>query len=217
MAVFGRSAVVSPAFKKQFYKELQTPFLIENNNKNNRKIEKNDRKLDPVFKNDLYKRQDFTAECRIGYKYENSQHLEISRIYVNGKCPYPRGKMNSKCPTPRAQKTGKSPTLSRGGDPRGFTWYFHYFGYLVCVSQNVLSMYDWFGQYIDMRAWSLVLCNVCNWLSIRGIPFTTLENKVKSHKICQAFQTTTFSWYKLFCEIFKFREDTSKYRFRKVP
>ena len=33
MAVFGRSAVVSPAFKKQFYKELQTPFLIENNNK----------------------------------------------------------------------------------------------------------------------------------------------------------------------------------------
>ena len=32
MAVFGRSAVVSPAFKKQFYKELQTPFLIENNN-----------------------------------------------------------------------------------------------------------------------------------------------------------------------------------------
>ena len=37
MAVFGRSAVVSPAFyKKQFYKELQTPFLIENNDKNNR-------------------------------------------------------------------------------------------------------------------------------------------------------------------------------------
>ena len=28
MAVFGRSAVVSPAFKKQFYKELQTPFYI---------------------------------------------------------------------------------------------------------------------------------------------------------------------------------------------
>ena len=40
MAVFGRSAIVSPAFKKQFYKELQTPFLIENNNKNNRTIEK---------------------------------------------------------------------------------------------------------------------------------------------------------------------------------
>ena len=39
MAVFGRSAVVSPAFKKQFYKELQTPFLIENNNKNNGTIE----------------------------------------------------------------------------------------------------------------------------------------------------------------------------------
>ena len=39
MAVFGRSAVVSPAFKKQFYKELQTPFLIENNNKNNSSIE----------------------------------------------------------------------------------------------------------------------------------------------------------------------------------
>ena len=38
--VFGRSAVVSPAFKKQFYKELQTSFLIENNNKNNRTIEK---------------------------------------------------------------------------------------------------------------------------------------------------------------------------------
>ena len=36
---FLRSAVVSPAFKKQFYKELQTPFLIENNNKNNRTIE----------------------------------------------------------------------------------------------------------------------------------------------------------------------------------
>ena len=32
MAVFGRNAVVSPAFKKQF-KELQTPFLIENNKK----------------------------------------------------------------------------------------------------------------------------------------------------------------------------------------
>ena len=30
MAVFRRSAVVSPVFKKQFYKELQTPFLIEN-------------------------------------------------------------------------------------------------------------------------------------------------------------------------------------------
>ena len=41
MAVFRRSAVVSPAFKKQFYKELQTPFLIENNNKNNRTIETN--------------------------------------------------------------------------------------------------------------------------------------------------------------------------------
>ena len=40
MTVFGRSAVVSPAFKKHFYKELQTPFLIENNNKNNRKIER---------------------------------------------------------------------------------------------------------------------------------------------------------------------------------
>ena len=40
MAVFGRSAVVSPAFKKQFYKELQTPFLMENNNKNNGTIEK---------------------------------------------------------------------------------------------------------------------------------------------------------------------------------
>ena len=39
MAVFGRSAVVSPAFKKQFYTELQTPFLIENNNKNNGTIE----------------------------------------------------------------------------------------------------------------------------------------------------------------------------------
>ena len=50
MAVFGKSAVVSPAFKKQFYKELQTPFLIENNNKNNRTIEINNRKLDPVFK-----------------------------------------------------------------------------------------------------------------------------------------------------------------------
>ena len=30
MAVFGTSVVVSPAFKKQFYKELQTPFLIKN-------------------------------------------------------------------------------------------------------------------------------------------------------------------------------------------
>ena len=50
MAVSGKSAVVSPAFKKQFYKELQTPFLIENNNKNNRTIEINNRKLDPVFK-----------------------------------------------------------------------------------------------------------------------------------------------------------------------
>ena len=39
MAVFGRSAVVSPAFKKQFYKELQTPFPMENNNKNNTTIE----------------------------------------------------------------------------------------------------------------------------------------------------------------------------------
>ena len=39
MTVFGRSAVVSPVFKKQFYKELQTPFLMENNNKNNRTIE----------------------------------------------------------------------------------------------------------------------------------------------------------------------------------
>ena len=40
MAAFGRSAAVNPAFKKQFYKELQTPFLIENNNKNNITIEK---------------------------------------------------------------------------------------------------------------------------------------------------------------------------------
>ena len=39
MAVFGRSAVVSPAFKKQFYKELQTPFPMENNNKSNTTIE----------------------------------------------------------------------------------------------------------------------------------------------------------------------------------
>ena len=38
MAVFGRGAVVSPAFKKQFYEQLQTPFLTENNNKNNRTI-----------------------------------------------------------------------------------------------------------------------------------------------------------------------------------
>ena len=36
---FGRSAVVSPAFKEQFYKELQTPFLREDNNKNKRTIE----------------------------------------------------------------------------------------------------------------------------------------------------------------------------------
>ena len=35
--------------------------------------------------------------------------------------PTPGAKMNGKCPTPRAQKSGKSPTLSRGGDPRGFT------------------------------------------------------------------------------------------------
>ena len=70
MAVFGRSAVMNPAFKKQFYKELQTPFLVENNNKNNRTIEKNNRKLDPGFKNELYKRRDFTKECRRGYKYE---------------------------------------------------------------------------------------------------------------------------------------------------
>ena len=40
-----------------------------------------------VFKNKLYKRHDFNVECRRGYKYENSQHLEISQIYVNGKCP----------------------------------------------------------------------------------------------------------------------------------
>ena len=33
------SAVVSPAFEKQFYMELQTSFLIKNNNKNNRTIE----------------------------------------------------------------------------------------------------------------------------------------------------------------------------------
>ena len=39
MAIFGRSAVVSHAFKKQFHKELQIPFLIENNNENNRTIE----------------------------------------------------------------------------------------------------------------------------------------------------------------------------------
>ena len=41
--------------------------------------------------------------------------LEISQVYVNGKCPYPRAKMNGKFPTPQAQKTGKSSTLSRGG------------------------------------------------------------------------------------------------------
>ena len=74
-----------------------------------------------VFKNELYKRHDFSVECRRGYKYEKNQHLEISQIYVNGKCPYPRAKMNGKFPTPRAQKTGKSSTLSRGGDPRRFT------------------------------------------------------------------------------------------------
>ena len=74
-----------------------------------------------VFKNELYKRHDFNVECRRGYKYENSQHLEISQIYVNGKCPYPRAKMNGKFPTPRAHKTGKSSTLSQGGDPRRFT------------------------------------------------------------------------------------------------
>ena len=56
-----------------------------------------------AFKNELYKRHDFNVECRRGYKYENSQHLEISQIYVNDKCPYPRAKMNGKCPTPRAQ------------------------------------------------------------------------------------------------------------------
>ena len=39
MAVFGKSAVVSPVFKKQSYKELHTPLFIENNNKNNRTIE----------------------------------------------------------------------------------------------------------------------------------------------------------------------------------
>ena len=119
MSVFGRSAVVSLAFKKQFYKELQTPFLIENNNKNNRTIEKNNRKVDPVFKNELYKRQEYTAECRRGYKYENGQHQEISRIYVNGKCSYPWAKMNGKCPTPPAQKTDKSLTLYRGEETLG--------------------------------------------------------------------------------------------------
>ena len=43
------SAVVSPAFKKQFYKELQTPFLIENNNKNNRTIEIKQQIIIPCF------------------------------------------------------------------------------------------------------------------------------------------------------------------------
>ena len=46
---FGRSAVVSPAVKKQFYKELQTLFLIENNNKNNRTIETKQWKIRPCF------------------------------------------------------------------------------------------------------------------------------------------------------------------------
>ena len=45
----GRSAVVSPAIKKQFYKELQTPFLIENKNKNNRTIEIKQQKIIPCF------------------------------------------------------------------------------------------------------------------------------------------------------------------------
>ena len=49
MAVFGRSAVVSSAFKKQFYKELQTLFLIENNNKNNRTVEIKQKKIRPCF------------------------------------------------------------------------------------------------------------------------------------------------------------------------
>ena len=49
MAVFGRSAVLSPAFKKQFYKELQTPFLIENNNKNNRTTEIKQYNIRPCF------------------------------------------------------------------------------------------------------------------------------------------------------------------------
>ena len=95
MAVFGRSAVVSPAFKKQFYKELQTPFLIKNNNKNNRTIEKtiekNNRKLYPVFKNELYKRQDFTVKCRRGYKYDNSQHWKFLEL-CQWQMPLPPGK-----------------------------------------------------------------------------------------------------------------------------
>ena len=49
MIVFGRSAVVSPAFKKQYYKELQTPFLIESNNKNSRTIETKQQKIRPCF------------------------------------------------------------------------------------------------------------------------------------------------------------------------
>ena len=40
-------------------------------------------------KNELYKRRDFTAECRRGYKYENSQHLEISRIFAMANAPTP--------------------------------------------------------------------------------------------------------------------------------
>ena len=76
------------------------------------------------------------------YIYENSQHLEICQIYVNGKCPYPRPKMNGKCHTPRAQKSGKSPTLSRGGGTLGdsLDTSIIVVGITACAKQNQLNL-----------------------------------------------------------------------------
>ena len=56
-------------------------------------------------------------------------------------------------------------------------------------SQNALSMYDWFGQYIDMREWDLLLCNVddgrcrtCKFIAL-GTSSYTFYNTGKQCKI----------------------------------
>ena len=71
-----------------------------------------------VFKNELYKRHGFNVECRRGYKYENSQHLEISQI-CQWQMPLPPGKDEWQMPYPSGTENWQIPTLSRGRGPSG--------------------------------------------------------------------------------------------------
>ena len=84
-------------------------------------------------------------------------------------------------------------------------------------SPSVLSMYNWFGQYIDMAAWGLVLMQRLQLIKCMRYTFYNTGEQRKIPQNLSCFSDNLVPLIKIVSrDIYKFREDTSKNRFRKV-